>query len=71
MMDCLVDQFGKDFNILKNQDGRILIEVTVNEHAIKYWIMQFGEFVEVVTPVTLREEIYKTAKEIMDAHSQR
>ena len=69
MMNCLVDWFGKDFRILKNQDGRILIEVTVNEHAIKYWIMQFGEFVEVVTPVTLREEIFKTAEKIMNAHT--
>ena len=69
MMNCLVDWFGKDFHILKNQDDRILIEVTVNEHAIKYWIMQFGEFVEVVMPVTLREEICKTAEKIMNAHS--
>ena len=68
MMNCLVDWFGKDFHILKNQDGRILVEVKVNEHAIKYWTMQFGEFVEVVTPVTLREEIYQTAEKIMNAH---
>lgn len=68
MMDCLVDWFGKDFCILKNQDDAILVEVNVNEHAVKYWIMQFGEYVEVVTPVTLREEIFKTAEKIMDAH---
>ena len=68
MMDCLVDWFGKDFCILQNQDDAILVEVNVNEHAIKYWIMQFGEYVEVVTPVTLREEIFKTAEKIMDAH---
>ena len=69
MMNCLVDWFGKDFRILKNQDGKILIEVNVNEHAIKYWIMQFGEFVEVVTPVTLREEIFRTAEKIINVHS--
>ena len=68
MMDCLVDWFGKDFCILQNQDDAILVEVNVNEHAIKYWIMQFGEYVEVVTPVTLREEIFKTAEKIMNAH---
>ena len=68
MMDCLIDWFGRDFRILQNQDNAILVEVNVNEHAIKYWIMQFGEYVEVVTPVTLREEIYKTAEKIMDAH---
>ena len=68
MMDCLVDWFGRDFRILQNQDDAILVEVNVNEHAIKYWIMQFGEYVEVVTPVTLREEIFKTAEKIMDAH---
>ena len=68
MLDALVDWFGKDFHILKNQDGRILVEVKVNEYAIKYWIMQFGEFVEVVTPVTLRDEIFRTAEKIMNAH---
>ena len=68
MMDCLVDWFGRDFRILQNQDDAILVEVNVNEHAIKYWIMQFGEYVEVVTPVTLREEIFKTAEKIMNAH---
>lgn len=68
MMNCLVDWFGKDFNILQNKDDAILVKVNVNEHAIKYWIMQFGEYVEVVTPVTLREEIYRTAEKIMDAH---
>lgn len=68
MMNCLVDWFGKDFNILQNKDDTILVEVNVNEHAIKYWVMQFGEFVEVVTPVTLREEIFKTAEKIMNTH---
>ena len=68
MMDCLIDWFGKDFRILKHQDDAILVEVNVNEHAIKYWIMQFGEYVEVVAPVSLREKIYETAQKILDAH---
>lgn len=68
MMDCLIDWFSKDFRILKEQDNTILVEVNVNEQAIKYWIMQFGEFVEVVTPVSLREKIYDNAKKIMNAH---
>ena len=69
MIDTLVDMFGKTFKILQEDGDRLLIEVKVNETAIKYWLMQYGESVEVVAPVSLREEIRRIAENIMKIHS--
>ena len=69
MIDTIVDWFGKNFKILQSTDEKILVEVKVNENAIKYWLMQYGENVEVVKPDSLRREIHDMAEKIMQAHS--
>lgn len=69
MMDTLIDWFGKDFKILQNENGKILINVKVNETAIKFWAMQYGENIEIVEPLFLRDTIRKTAERIFDKHS--
>lgn len=69
MLDALIDWFGRDFDILQHTDDRILISVRVNLQAMRYWIMQFGEHVEVIEPKTLRDEIRNTANQIRAAHT--
>ena len=75
MIDSLVDWFGKDFNILQQivdestNTKKLLISVKVNAEAMKYWAMQYGENVEIVEPLSLRETICKTAEKIFKAHS--
>ena len=69
MMSNLVDWFGKDFRIL-NQDGdKITVRVVCNEQAMRYWALQYGPYVEVIEPESLRtqlkadvEEMYKKYK---------
>ena len=68
MLDALVDWFGKDFKILQKDADRILINVKVNETAIKFWAMQYGESVEVVEPSSLRDTIRATAQTILNKH---
>ena len=67
--DAVLDWFGKDFDILQRDDDRFLISVRVNLQAMKYWAMQFGEYVEVVEPQSLREKICSTAENIRLAHT--
>lgn len=67
-IDTLVDWFGKDFKILQSEGEKILINVKVNRKAIKFWAMQFGEYVEIISPKNLRDEIRQTAKEIFEIH---
>ena len=69
MIDALVDWFGKDFKILQKDDDRLLINVKVNKTAMKFWAMQYSEYVEILKPVELRNEIRETAEHIMVTHS--
>lgn len=71
IIDSFVDCFGtgKDFKILQATDEKILIEVKVNFDAVKCWAMQFGENVEIISPIKLREEIKSAAQKILLAHS--
>ena len=73
IIDSFVDRFGtgKDFKILRVEDKKILIEVKVNFDAMKFWAMQFGENVEVISPTKLREAIKTAAQKILANHSTR
>jgi predicted DNA-binding transcriptional regulator YafY len=69
MMDSLIDWFGKDFKILEKIDGKILVSVKVNETAMKFWAMQYGENLEIIEPLSLRETIRTTAESIAASHN--
>ena len=69
ILDAVVDWFGKDFKILQKTSDKILINVKVNETAMKFWTMQYGDSVEIISPESLRFSIQQTAKNIFDKHS--
>ena len=56
-MDALIDWFGKGFRIVKEDADGLIVSVACNELAMKYWALQYGEYVEVLEPKSLREEI--------------
>ena len=64
MMDDLIDWFGKDFHIIEEKnDGRdIIISVMCNYNAMFYWALQYGAYVEVISPQRLRDELADTIK---------
>ena len=53
----LVDWFGKDFMVVAQDEEQAVIRVKCNEGAMKYWALQYGPYVEVLEPVSLREKI--------------
>lgn len=58
MMSELVDWFGKDFIVRKSQeDGQIEVVVKVNENSMFFWALQYGPYVEVLEPSSLRARI--------------
>ena len=57
LMDELVDWFGTDFWITEETEDKIKIHVTVNPNAMKYWALQYGPYVEVLKPESLRKQI--------------
>ena len=57
MMSQLVDWFGTDFIILKEKDGTIQVRLKCNEAAMRFWALQYGPYVEVLEPNSLREQL--------------
>lgn len=57
LMSDLVDWFGKDFKILKEEDNTLEIRVYTNEKAIRFWALQYGPYVEVLEPQSLRKQL--------------
>ncbi|WP_031554844.1 helix-turn-helix transcriptional regulator [Oribacterium sp. FC2011] len=57
MMSELVDWFGTDFKILEKNADSICIRVTCNQDALRYWALQYGPYVEIIEPESLRNRI--------------
>lgn len=71
MMNELVDWLGKDLRIRKTGiEGQIEVKVNCNEEAMFYWALQYGPFVEVLEPVTLRSRVYKAVKEMSSKYGE-
>jgi len=68
MMDSLVDWFGKDFRIIEINGNDMIISVRCNERALKFWALQYGPYVEIVAPESLRKEITDMIDEMSERY---
>lgn len=59
MMQQLVDWFGNDFRVEKVGDGKIRARVTCNAKAMRFWALQYGPYVEVLEPESIRRRVKK------------
>ena len=57
----IIDWFGGDISV-SNYKGEMFVSLRVNETALVYWAMQYGDIVEVVSPASTRTKI----KSILD-----
>ncbi|MDD6598756.1 WYL domain-containing protein [Anaerovibrio sp.] len=64
MMDDIIDWFGKDFSILESNENHITIALHCNEEAMLYWALQYGKYVEILQPDSLREKLRSAAQNI-------
>lgn len=64
-IDNVVDWLGENIDIKpSDEEGFVLVSVRANLNAMKYWAIQFGEMVEVISPLELRNEIKESLKHI-------
>ncbi len=68
MMDDLVDWFGKDFHVRVEDGGKMLVTLKCNESAMKYWALQYGECVEILSPNSLRKSIAKVVQGMFETY---
>jgi len=52
-----IDWFGKDYRLVEQEGDFITVRIIVNENAVYYWALQYGEVAEVLKPVELRNRI--------------
>ncbi len=69
LMDDLVDWFGKDFRILEKNEDKLKIRVRVNFKAMRFWALQYGPYVEVLSPETLRKQLSVDARAMAEKYN--
>ena len=57
LVDDIVDWFGMGAKIIDKGDDKIEVAVRVNETAMLFWCLQYGGYVELTEPLSLREKI--------------
>lgn len=56
-LNDIIDKFGTNISITESEDGRFKIVVKSSLLGMKYWALQYLEYVEVVSPPKLRDGI--------------
>lgn len=65
----LVDWFGNDFYVIeKRRNNQVLVRLKCNEQAFFYWALQYGPYVEVLEPISLRSKIAEAVSEMNEKY---
>ena len=64
MIAQIDDWFGKDFRITNVENGKVTIRLRCNEKAIRFWALQYGPYVEIIEPLSLREQLRSDIEEM-------
>lgn len=57
MTDYVVDWFGRDVQVTELPDGNLKFSLTAGPWAMKFWLMQFGKRVKVLSPQSLVDDV--------------
>lgn len=72
MMNDLIDWFGKDFRIYGiNNNDMAEISVSCNENAMFFWALQYGPYVEVKEPSSLRSRLCEEIRSMNNKYNRR
>ena len=63
----IIDWYGENIKI-KKENEEIFVNLKVNELALIYWSMQYGEHVEIVSPQETREKIKTMLEKVLNKY---
>ena len=69
MMSELVDWFGTEIKLLENKNGYIVVKVNCNQSAMRYWALQYGPYVEIISPESLRGQLEKDIRDMAEKYN--
>lgn len=66
----ILDWFGADAKIESDlKSGQLRVTVTVNPTAMQHWALQYGKYVTVLSPDSLRKELAEISKGLMERYT--
>jgi predicted DNA-binding transcriptional regulator YafY len=65
----ITDWFGTDIKILEEHEDKLILRVSCNEQAMRYWALQYGPSVEILEPESLRNKLIADMKDMMKRYS--
>jgi len=71
IIDQVIDWFGKDVEIIPENDDECIVKVKVNEEAFFHWSLQYGMHIEVLEPANLRQKVIDVVKTIGEKYNER
>ena len=65
IIDQIVDWFGDEAKISKvrDDDSKVKVVIKASPLAMEHWAMQYANFVEIISPKSLRESVKKSLKQ--------
>ena len=63
----VIDWFGSDISV-QTLMGETYVHLRVNEEALVYWSLQYGESVEIVSPASTRAKIKDVLNKILSKY---
>ena len=57
--------------VKKIDEKQIKIKLKVSLDAMEYWAMQYGKFVEIISPSSLRERVINNLKETLNKYEKK
>jgi predicted DNA-binding transcriptional regulator YafY len=71
-LNHVFDWFGQTAEVVSLPGGEgYEVTVNVNEQAMRYWALQFYEYVEVLEPESLRESLSAASKTLAEKYAKR
>lgn len=65
ILDAVIEKFGNNIEIQKIDENYFKVKLYVCPKGLKMWIMQYLNYVEVLEPLSIREELKNNLKEIL------
>lgn len=65
ILDAVIEKFGIDTEIKKIDDNYFKARLNVCPTGLKMWVMQYLNYVEILEPLSMREELKNNLKEIL------
>lgn len=70
IISSVIDWFGRDIRFFDETQNEVSVSVYVNLDAMKYWIMQYSNYVRVLSPQSLVDTIKADLKEIYNKYDK-